>query len=74
MDSAVEVVLAVDIGGTKVAAGLVTLEGDLLLADRAPTDRNDPWPGLEALVRSVLAEARAGGRRRGVRRPDAARR
>ncbi len=61
MDSPVEVVLAVDIGGTKVAAGLVTLEGDLLLADRAPTDGNDPWPGVEALVRSVLAEASVRG-------------
>ena len=61
MESSVDVVLAIDIGGTKVAAGVVTLEGDVLLAERAPTDGSDPWPGLEALVRSVLVQATAEG-------------
>jgi glucokinase len=61
MDSSVDVVLAIDIGGTKVAAGVVTLKGEMLLAERAPTDGRDPWPGLEALVRSVLVQATAEG-------------
>ena len=61
MEPPADVVLAVDIGGTKVAAGVVTLDGDLLLADRAPTDGDDPWPGLEVLVQSVLAKATAEG-------------
>jgi glucokinase len=46
--------LAVDIGGTKLAAGLVDLDGRVLLRQTRPTDGADPWPGLAELVRSVL--------------------
>lgn len=49
--------LAVDVGGTKLAAGLVALDGTVLVRRDRPTDPADPWPGLEALVRLVLAEA-----------------
>ncbi|HEY8092562.1 MAG TPA: ROK family protein [Acidimicrobiales bacterium] len=51
--------LAVDVGGTKLAAGLVSLDGTVLVRRDRPTDPADPWPGLEALVRSMLAEAGA---------------
>jgi glucokinase len=46
--------LAVDIGGTKLAAGLVDLDGQVLLRGTRVTDGADPWPGLADLVRSVL--------------------
>lgn len=49
--------LAVDIGGTKLAAGLVDADGTVLVRRDRPTDPADPWPGVEALVRSVMAEA-----------------
>ena len=51
--------LAVDIGGTKVAAGLVDLDGRVLLREARPTHGADPWPGLAEMVRSVL-DGRAG--------------
>jgi glucokinase len=49
--------LAVDIGGTKLAAGLVDLEGQVLLRETKATDGADPWPGVAELVRSVLDRA-----------------
>ena len=49
--------LAVDVGGTKLAAGLVDLEGRLLERHDGPTEPSDPWPGLERLVGAVLASA-----------------
>ncbi len=52
--------LAVDIGGTKVAVGLVDLEGRVLRREARPTDGADPWPGLADLVHSV-ANGGAGG-------------
>jgi glucokinase len=52
--------LAVDIGGTKLAAGLVDLDGQVLLRETRRTDVADPWPGLTELVQSVLP-GRAGG-------------
>jgi glucokinase len=54
--------LAVDIGGTKLAVGLVDRDGRVALRQEAPTDPADPWPALEALVRGVqAADAGAGG-------------
>lgn len=50
-----ETVLALDIGGTKLAAGVVTATGEVLVEDLIATDRGEPWPGVERLVRSVLA-------------------
>ncbi|GAA0407725.1 glucokinase [Acrocarpospora corrugata] len=55
------VVLAVDIGGTKFAAGLVGADGEMLLSDRVPTppggDADTLWKALAALVDGVAARA-----------------
>ncbi len=57
--------LAIDIGGTKLAAGLVTAEGDLLEARRTPTPHNadgdELFAALAGLVEDVLGSAAAGG-------------
>ena len=45
-------VLAVDVGGTKMAAGLVNWEGEILLQDRTPT----PGRGTEGEMWSALIE------------------
>ena len=47
-------VLAVDIGGTKLAAALVGDDGAVRRALRAPTDPADPWAALLELCRSVV--------------------
>jgi glucokinase len=60
-DGPVDAVLALDIGGTKLAAGVVTRAGAVLVQEREATDRGDPWPGVEGLVRSVMAQARSVG-------------
>jgi glucokinase len=57
----VEAVLAIDIGGTKLEAGLVTGDGAVLTTARVPTNVADPWPGLAALVGGVLADAKGSG-------------
>src|SRR5262245_28975842 len=51
--------LAVDVGGTKLAVGLVDDQGRVLERDGRPTDRSDPWPDLEALVTAVLGRTGA---------------
>jgi len=48
-------VLAVDVGGTKLAAALVGPDGRVTREARVPTDRADPWPGLARLVDDVRA-------------------
>jgi glucokinase len=57
-----ELVLAVDVGGTKMAAGLVTAEGDVVERARVPTRVADAgtdgevlWADLAGLLESVLA-------------------
>jgi glucokinase len=52
----VPAVLAVDIGGTKLAAALVDADGAILRAARRPTDTTDPWPGLAALLDKVRGD------------------
>jgi glucokinase len=47
--------LAVDVGGTKLAVGVVDHEGRVLGRSDGPTVRSDPWPGLAAMVRDVMA-------------------
>ncbi|MGZ4620223.1 MAG: ROK family protein [Frankiaceae bacterium] len=47
-------VLAIDIGGTKLAAGLVDPEGRLLRQARVPTPADDPWAGLTRLVGELM--------------------
>jgi glucokinase len=75
MVTAMEVALAVDIGGTKLAAALVGQAGEVLARRSAPTDRlaadeDDPaealFQRLVVVVDSVLADARAGGHRPAV--------
>jgi glucokinase len=52
-------VLAIDIGGTKMAAGLVSLDGAVLWSARRPTTPGpgpeDVWAGLAALLSTVPA-------------------
>ena len=57
-------VLAIDIGGTKLAAGVVTSDGHVLAEERAPTgvpdrpgDGEALWSRLERLCRDALTEA-----------------
>jgi glucokinase len=62
----VDVALAVDIGGTKLAAGLVTPDGRVLGRRSAPTGAEDAeglFRRLAAVVDDVLAAARAGDHR-----------
>lgn len=58
-------VLAIDIGGTKMAAGLVGPDGRILLEERIPTardvDGDSLFAGLAALVGRLLGRATADG-------------
>lgn len=47
--------LAIDIGGTKLAAGVVDDSGAVLVRDRVPTPPRDVWQATARLVRRVLA-------------------
>ncbi|MFB4313000.1 ROK family protein [Actinomadura sp. 21ATH] len=57
-------VLAIDIGGTKLAAGTVGPDGEIVAYDRAPTPAGDDpeilWNALEALLDRIPAEGAAG--------------
>ena len=67
-----DLALAVDIGGTKMAAGLVALDGSLVERAMRPTRRSRPsgrrttaealWDDLAGLVREVTAAVRPGDR------------
>jgi glucokinase len=62
-----DVTLALDIGGTKIAAGLVDVEGTLLHHAKLPTPGGDAeavWTVVDTLVTEALADT--GGRVRGV--------
>jgi glucokinase len=62
-----DVTLALDIGGTKVAVGLVDANGTLVHHAKLPTPDGDAeavWTVVDTLVTEALAEA--GGRVRGV--------
>ena len=62
-----DVTLALDIGGTKIAAGLVDADGTLVHHAKLPTPDGDAeavWTVVDTLVTEALAEA--GGRVRGV--------
>ena len=50
MNSRVGGYLAVDIGGTKLAAGIVSFEGELLSSAQVPTPSSGVWESLTALV------------------------
>ncbi|MEX0847795.1 MAG: ROK family protein [Ilumatobacteraceae bacterium] len=47
--------LAVDIGGTKLTAGIIGDDGSVLVRDRVPTPTRDVWPSLARLVLRVMA-------------------
>src|SRR5215213_7534934 len=62
-----DVTLALDIGGTKIAAGLVDADGMLVHHAKLPTPDGDAeavWTVVDTLVTEALAEA--GGHVRGV--------
>lgn len=52
-----DVGMAIDIGGTKLAVGLVDESGRILAERRTRTAVDEPWPGLATLVVDVLATA-----------------
>jgi glucokinase len=58
------VVLAVDVGGTTIAAGAVTPSGEVLLEERVPTHRDGPGRAIETMM-SLLEAVRAGAERLG---------
>jgi glucokinase len=58
------VVLAVDVGGTTIAAGAVTVAGDVLLEERVPTHRDGPGHAVECLL-SLLETVRDAAERLG---------
>jgi glucokinase len=55
--------LALDIGGTKIAAGLIDANGQVLHQNRQPTPRNaDPdqgWAAAQRTIADALAAVRA---------------
>src|SRR4029077_2124118 len=62
-EALMDVTLALDIGGTKIAAGLVDVEGTLVHHPKLPTPDGDAeavWTVVDTLVTEALAEA--GGR------------
>lgn len=50
-------ILAVDIGGTKLAAAVVTAQGDIVRRDRVATPSRAPWVTLAALIKRIQAAA-----------------
>ena len=63
-------VLALDIGGTKIAAGLVDANGQLLHQNRQPTPRTDDPEQVWAAAERTIADALDGRRRDGQRGGD----
>jgi glucokinase len=61
MDVENDLVLAVDIGGTKMAAGLVTLRGELIDRTQVPVDQglnaNELFASLASIMRDMRARA-----------------
>jgi glucokinase len=58
-----EMTLALDIGGTKIAAGLVDADGSLVHHAKRPTPEGDAesvWAVVDALITEALAEAGGG--------------
>ena len=49
--------LAIDVGGTKLAVGIVSDAGEVLVRDRVATPTRDVWPALSRVVLRVLAAA-----------------
>ncbi len=49
--------LAIDVGGTKLAVGIVADTGEVLVRDRVATPAREVWPALSRVVLRVLAAA-----------------
>jgi glucokinase len=49
--------LAIDVGGTKLAVGIVADSGEVLVRDRVATPTRDVWPALSRVVLRVMAAA-----------------
>ena len=47
--------LAIDLGPTRMSAGLVDAEGEIIVRDRLATPTRNVWPSLTQLARRVLA-------------------
>ncbi|MBK5305983.1 MAG: ROK family protein [Frankiaceae bacterium] len=54
-------VLAIDIGGTKMAAAVVDDDGNVLRRDRTPTVPADPWPTFVAMLDELVADEQVDG-------------
>ncbi|CAN5492397.1 ROK family protein [soil metagenome] len=52
-----ECYLAIDVGSTKLAAGVVAEDGEVLVRDRISTPARDVWPALARLVSRMQASA-----------------
>ena len=50
-------ILAIDIGGTKLAAAVVTAQGDIIRRDRVATPARAPWTTLSTLIKRIQAAA-----------------
>jgi glucokinase len=56
----VDSVLAVDVGGTKMAAGIVSADGDLLSRSQRPTPKVDDAEAVLGVLLDAVAEVRTG--------------
>src|SRR5688500_12819492 len=56
-----DLALAVDVGGTKLAAGLVTADGELVARAQAPTPRTNDAEALFAALCAVVAAVGGNG-------------
>lgn len=52
-------VIGIDLGGTKIAAGLVTKEGKVLQELKVPTHLGEGWPGLRRQLTGIVRELSA---------------
>jgi len=56
-----DLVLALDFGGTKIAAGLVDSAGSVLRSSRVPTPATDPWDAVLSVVSTVVGDTVVAG-------------
>ncbi|MGI8776385.1 MAG: ROK family protein [Acidimicrobiales bacterium] len=62
----IEVALAIDVGGTKVAAAIVTADGNVLARAAAGTPEGDEGDEVTDQILALADEVRAGGQGRGT--------
>ncbi|HEX7304232.1 ROK family protein [Lentzea sp.] len=56
-----DLVLALDFGGTKIAAALVDPDGAVVRSSRVATPSDDPWAAVVSLVSSVVGDVEVSG-------------